>query len=119
MEEGELNYEELDPGIRELVRWLRSLGFDTCDSGDGESKPQERRFLDFQHVFIIVKEPQNLIEECLRLQTMLKRDHGIELKPSGPDEEGNPEVGGSFDPANRLATIEVYHIEDSMLRRPS
>lgn len=29
---------ELDPGIRDLVRLLHSLGFETSDSGDGKSK---------------------------------------------------------------------------------
>lgn len=30
--------QELDPGIRDRVLFLRSLGFETCDSGDGFSK---------------------------------------------------------------------------------
>lgn len=34
----EVDYEALDPGIREVVRYLRGLGYDTTDSGDGESK---------------------------------------------------------------------------------
>jgi hypothetical protein len=28
--------DELDPGIRRVVRWLRSLGYETCDPGVGE-----------------------------------------------------------------------------------
>lgn len=32
------NYDELDPGIRHVVRLLRSYGFETTDSGDGVSK---------------------------------------------------------------------------------
>jgi len=27
----------LNPGIRRLVVWLRANGFDTCDSGDGQT----------------------------------------------------------------------------------
>jgi hypothetical protein len=30
-----IDYDELDVGIRETVRWLRDHGFNTCDSGDG------------------------------------------------------------------------------------
>jgi len=34
----DINYDELDPGIRKLVRLLRDNGFDTTDSGDGAFK---------------------------------------------------------------------------------
>lgn len=33
-----IDYAELDPGIRDLVRLLRSNGFATTDSGDGKTK---------------------------------------------------------------------------------
>jgi hypothetical protein len=35
----DLNYNDLDPGIRETVRLLRDEGFETVDSGDGVAKP--------------------------------------------------------------------------------
>lgn len=31
----DFDYESLNPGIRETVRWLHYNGFETCDSGDG------------------------------------------------------------------------------------
>lgn len=34
----DINYEELDPGIRKLVQLLRDNGFVTTDSGDGVTK---------------------------------------------------------------------------------
>lgn len=34
----ELDYAELDPGIVDVVRHLRARGYDTTDSGDGETK---------------------------------------------------------------------------------
>ena len=34
----DIDYGELDPGIRETVRRLNEEGFETCDSGDGVSK---------------------------------------------------------------------------------
>lgn len=36
----DLNYDELDPGIVEVVRYLRQRGYDTTDSGDGLTKYQ-------------------------------------------------------------------------------
>lgn len=32
---------EVDPGIRDLVRRLNEIGFETTDSGDGVSKPAD------------------------------------------------------------------------------
>lgn len=54
----DLDYDSLNPGIRDLVRELREVhGFDTCDSGDGvtnvalgmEGAQTER------HVYIVVE----------------------------------------------------------------
>ncbi len=34
----DFDYDKLDPGIREFVRWLNVTGYKTSDSGDGVSK---------------------------------------------------------------------------------
>ena len=47
---GALDYNTLDPGIREVVRGLVSLGYDTTDSGDGVSKADMGCALPFRHV---------------------------------------------------------------------
>ena len=36
-----MNYDTLNPGIREVVRRLREAGFQTCDSGDGSTRQFE------------------------------------------------------------------------------
>lgn len=36
----QIDYDDLDPGIRDTVRLLRAHGFETTDSGDGVSKLQ-------------------------------------------------------------------------------
>ena len=50
--------DEIDPGIRALVLALRLEGFETCDSGDGQSKPADwyatGEALPFPHVACIV-----------------------------------------------------------------
>jgi hypothetical protein len=66
----DLNYEELDPGIREVVRRLRAQGFVTCDSGDGVSKPPEARVFELPHV-VARCEPEALLHEARRLQGAL------------------------------------------------
>ena len=44
----------LDPGIRDVVRYLRGKGYETTDSGDGVSKPaswfETGEALPFPHV---------------------------------------------------------------------
>ena len=49
--------EELDPGIRETVAWLRARGYNTTDSGDGKSKANliaQGIALAIPHVFVLV-----------------------------------------------------------------
>lgn len=47
----DIDYAALDPGISNAVRFLRQQGFDTVDSGDGYSKPQDERTIEGPHVF--------------------------------------------------------------------
>lgn len=46
-------YDELDPGIRDLVRFLRERhGFNTTDSGDGSKAATMDCAMPFPHVVI-------------------------------------------------------------------
>jgi hypothetical protein len=51
-----INYEELDPGIRDVVKVLRENGFYTTDSGDGVSKTERDGVIDFPHVVMLPDE---------------------------------------------------------------
>lgn len=78
MEIHDIDYDDLDPGIRELVKALRLNGFDTCDSGDGESKFDEDGEGDcgcaepMANVYI-TSSRENLLTDCDRLVEVLKR----------------------------------------------
>jgi len=63
-------YRYLDPGVRELVRQLADHGFRPVDSGDGVSKCEHGRSLDFLHVFMVT-EPCDLASEADRLEALL------------------------------------------------
>lgn len=55
-----LDYDQLDPGIRETVRLIRSWGYETSDSGDGRSKEGVRTdpdILECPHV--AVQDPED------------------------------------------------------------
>lgn len=48
----DLNYDELDPGVRQIVKHLRMKGFRTIASGDGVSKSADSLALPFRHVLV-------------------------------------------------------------------
>lgn len=99
-------YEELDPGVRETVRWLFEQGFDPTDSGDGVSKGGGCS-RPVPHVFMVVRQPGMLEQEVERLHRLLVAQ-GVQLYdgPMTPEEadelgvrwEGVPEgsVRGSL-----------------------
>lgn len=60
MSKDDFDYAQLDSGIREIVRTLRERGWNTTDSGDGSSKPKEKREFDFPHVAVAVGGHQDL-----------------------------------------------------------
>lgn len=68
-----IDYSQLDPGIRDIVRQLRDAGFETTDSGDGHSKAAEifdGEALDYAHVFCVAT-PGHLVAEAKLLAQAL------------------------------------------------
>ena len=121
----EPSYEDLDPNIRDVVRFCRDLGFETTDSGDGQSKPtddewdagarhpQGVRVLDYPHVFIVC-DPNHVAGQSARLMESL-RLRGVDVQPVGP--EGGVHIQATFDPACIVpAIIELSGLTDDMLR---
>jgi hypothetical protein len=115
-----------DDGIREVVRFLRELGFRTTDSGDGRSKPTEEewvhgkrhpqgcRVFDTPHV-VICTEPLALVPEALRLAEVLT-SIGVELTTLGP--VGTPDgvrITADFNPVERVGVITLVHLDDAQL----
>ncbi len=82
-------YDELDPGIRETVRWLFNNQFDPTDSGDGVSKPTGGNWCNqpHPHVYMTVREPDLLEGEVERLHLLLQQQ-GVRLfaGPMNPEE---------------------------------
>lgn len=87
-----IDYDEIDPGVRRLVRLLRDNGFETCDSGDGVSKyadaPEDDEIEDgpvlvadwagcaepVANVYMQI-DPARMVSEAHRLEAILER-HG-------------------------------------------
>lgn len=105
----DLDYAELDPGIREIVRRLREAGFDTTDSGDGKSKPKAARVFDVPHVHMMTT-PGGLIVESTRLAHLLM-GWGIAV------EQG--QIQATYDPIGMSSLISLYNVIDSDFSRLS
>jgi len=102
-------YDELDPGIREVVRWLNDNGFKTVDSGDGKTKftedgkplpewesadPEFDMVIPHPHVVIEVV-PDALVAETDRLHRLVQERAPVE--PVGLDDAVT--IQGTYDPA--------------------
>lgn len=104
---------KLDTGIKRTVELLRAAGFDTTDSGDGKSKPEdERSFGDTPHVVIKAKE-----EYCMWLEARSLKDFvrslGVEVLPIG---RGDVYIEATYDPVDNSAVIVLFGLHDGMLR---
>lgn len=125
----EIKYELLDPGIREVVRFLVAQGFHTTDSGDGESKrakgwTDEDGLIPFPHVIIQVK-PSEIAAACWDLIGVL-RGVGVEVVSQTEAwaevlqrerEQPRPYVEATYDPVEDVATVALYHVTSEMITR--
>lgn len=81
----------LDPGIRDLVVRLNGAGFVTTDSGDGVSKPEDERVLDFPHVFC-ASTIATMVADADRLLPLLPKGWRVEASYS-PNDGGSVIIG--------------------------
>lgn len=76
-----MNYDELDPGIRDIVRLLNESGHVTTDSGDGVSKPADwyasGEAIPFPHV-VIEAEREELCEHADAVARLLGPEWNVE-----------------------------------------
>lgn len=123
-------YEDLDPGIREVVRLVNSLGFKTADSGDGVSKrgtPMEDGMLGIPHVAIPCGVPDLLVPLSNRLFAELKRlgvRFGLAREEveelAGPQDAGaefgdGVSIEATYDPADGGGIIMLLGLDDELL----
>ena len=120
----EIDYSEIDFGIRELVRAINAHGFETTDSGDGASKFTGGELMacaeSTPNVHMEV-DPDDLIAEADRLVSVL-RDL---LKPGVLDEEieianigmaRRVSIDAAYLPMDSTAILSVRGADDRDLR---
>jgi len=103
----QIDYEELNPGIRRLVKMLRDAGFETTDSGDGKTNVEAgmEGALTVPHVHCIVSS-KTMVQEAHRM-LLLITDANLDIGPGT--------VQALFDPTDGVAMVSVYGIDDSVL----
>lgn len=108
---------DLNPGIVRTVTWLRAHGFDTRDSGDGQT---HQHACDRGYAYVSARvDPARLIHECGRLVVLLA-EAGLEVAPiargfEGADGVSRPCIQGSYDPGDGVAVIDLMGLCDAML----
>ena len=65
------DYEQVDPGIRDVVRTLRDAGFDTTDSGDGSKAATMSCAVPWPMVAAVVDDVDTLLSESRRMRLVL------------------------------------------------
>lgn len=108
-----VNYDELDPGIRETVRWLQNQGFHTVDSGDGISKSEtyaEDEYLPFPHVAILTT-PSSLVGTANRLRSCLEQA-GFSFDSADPSV--GPFIEATYSPNDGTAVVLLSNVSDAL-----
>jgi hypothetical protein len=97
----EFDYESLNPGIRSLVKWFHEKGFETTDSGDGQTHEQP---CDRDHPYIVVRvqDPHRLIQETQRVFQCL----GDLATKEGVLVQGN------YSPSDGMAFVDISGLSD-------
>jgi hypothetical protein len=113
----------MNPGIKETVKLLRELGFDTCDSGDGATHLCECD-APVPYVHIKVSRAQ-LCDEADRLREIIESRAGATIwtremaDPIGEEGETyNPSIQASYVPHDGHSLISMYGITDADLFAP-
>lgn len=112
----------LDVGIREVVRRLVTAGFDTYDSGDGRSKPEEERWEEVPHVRMRIA-PKDMVNETDRLKTLIDSWPLRDLAPPAnlpPELMDKPareriDIVAAYAPGREFVELTLYFVEDAML----
>ena len=126
----------LDPGIRKMVKWMRQLGYDTTDSGDGVSKfnklaahpndPDEapEGVIDTPHVIIQLdygewnRESLSFQEIAHHLWEQIMQRREVNKLVSAVHLVDNLQVTIGYTLPWHTLTLEVFGIDDSCLFTP-
>lgn len=99
---------DLNPGIVKTVEWLREQGFNTVDSGDGETHEFECD-LPMPYVHMRVEDVGQMAAEAQRLERTLRLQKGVNTGPCNEDGTA-PCIEAHYNPADGYAIISLYNV---------
>ncbi len=113
----DIDYQQLDPAIRNVVRLLRLNGFDTHDSGDGVSKADwiaRGTAMAIPHVFVRAT-PESMVS-CARDLLLLVRRVGVTVSSGYFRQESDRVlVESTYCPVADEATVVLLGLNDATL----
>jgi hypothetical protein len=113
----DIDWGDIDPGIRDVVRFVRSLGFDTTDSGDGVSKGEGGA--PWPHAFAVVPKGMLTTEADRLYRACVGAGLGDVVRANAHStEECNDHayVYTSYDPVDGVAVVGLVGVNDTILR---
>lgn len=106
-----LDYEQMNPGIRDVVIFLRDNGFTTCDSGDGATRDHD---CDLPLPYVHMQIPRNSIAVEVERLAALMMQRGIEPY----NRFGMPRIEANYAPGRDFAILSLYHVTSATLMDP-
>ena len=102
----EIDYMDLDPGVRRLVRIIRNAGFNTTDSGDGVSKGEDGE--PYPHVHIVLPDYADMVLASKQLLNLMRA--WFKEEPEGFL------IQATYSPIDNTKTLHVFHVTDDHLK---
>lgn len=108
---------DINPGIIRTVQWLRSHGFETCDSGDGDT---HLHTCDRDYPYVAMRvDPKDMVTQANELVFLLNRA-GLAVVPMayGFNEDGDslaPCLQATYDPMDGIAILDLMGVCDDDL----
>ena len=108
------DYSQLNPGIRRTVRLIHDLGYETCDSGDGETR-EHACDRDEGYVVIVVRDHEDMEVVATDVYEAL-REH---IPDDGFGGWNGVHIQAHYSPVDGLRMVDINGINDSMLKDSS
>ena len=108
---------DINPGIIRTVQWLRSHGFETCDSGDGVTHMAE---CDRPYPYVSIRvAPEGMVARTIALKELLAKARIVVVPQAWAFDQGGlpnaPFIQATYDPADGIAIIDLRGVSDARL----
>ena len=96
--------DKLNPKIAPWVHFLRAHGFNTCDSGDGETHDYA---CDRDYAYVSIRVAPTLLSTTADRLLAILQGRGYTVEAVGLATKGEAEIEASYDPVNQIGIIDL------------